>query len=237
MFSVIASSGHAGTKWLAAVLNSQKDVIWHHHLREQMTGKGWEKLDLISPRAPIFERYWERIRSELNVTDVGDSNSWPPHSLPAVNSVQHIDRVIYMTRNGIQQLHSLMTTSPALSKNIHPPVAMVKFEALYDAMPEKPDKPFDEWSNFEHLCLMVAANNFMPDWLRDKGLVVDVYSLEDLTTELDMLRELAPGLDEYDLNRWQQTDINRKVTGKRTEAAIWRKWTKEQRAAYKEIVG
>ena len=237
MFSVVAGSGRCGTSWLTSVLDSQLGVTWYHHFREEMTEKPWELLDLKDPSDPIFQQYWRWIKGELHIGPVGDSNSWPPHLLPAANEVVPIGRVIYMTRNRIQQLHSITTTSPAFKKHILPEVAQVKLRTLYDIAPEVPDKPYGDWTRFEKMCLMVKANDFMPDWLREKGLAVDVYSLEELTTDLDKLRELAPGLDDDQLSEWQQKDINRKTEGGRAPSTIWRKWSVERRRAYKSIVG
>lgn len=236
-FSVIAGSGHCGSTWLASVLDSQLGVTWYHHFREEMTGAPWELLDLRSPGDPFLHQYWRWIRGELHHSDVGDANSWPPHLLPDVNEVHPIRRVIYLTRNGIQQLHSLATTSPAFMRDPMPKAAQVKLKTLYDIAPKVPSKPYQEWTNFEKLCLMILANGFMPDWLRENGLCVDVYSLEELTNDIDKLRELAPSLDDARLKQWQKTDINRKTKGGRAPSTIWRKWTKEQKVAYREIVG
>ncbi len=235
MFSVIAGSGHCGTTWLASILDSQPGATWHHHFRELMARQSWEVLDLKAPDAPIFNQYWLSIRAQLKEGAVGDANSWPPHLLTDVNKVQPIDRVIYLTRNGIQQLHSLTTKSPILSRDPLHPAAEAKLEALYFLF-NGHDIPYADFTRWEKLCLAVSANKWMPDYLRSAGLNVDDYSLEELTTDLDKLAELAPELDEETLANWQKTDINRKVEGSRAKSSIWRNWTKEQRAAYKEIV-
>jgi hypothetical protein len=236
-FSVIVSSGHAGTTWLATVLDDQPGESWHQHFREEMTDKPWEVLDLLKPTDKIFDQYWRWMRGEINVGNTGDANSWPPHLILEVNKVLPIDRVVYLTRNGVQQLNSLITTSPALKKDPLPVAAEDKLLALYKIAPDVPDKLYAEWTRHERLCLMIAANDFMPDYLRGHGLTVDIYNLEDLITDLDTLRELAPGLDDATLEKWQQTDINRKTEGGRAPSTIWRKWSAEQRRAYRDIVG
>jgi hypothetical protein len=246
MFSVIAGSGHCGSTWLASVLDSQIGVTFYHHFREEMTGKPWELLDLKSPDDPLFLQYWRWIGGDIEGGPTGDANSWPPHLLPAVNEVRPIDRVIYLTRNGIQQLNSLATTSPALSRDPMPVVAEVKLKTLFDIAltipkiyhrPNIPSKPYEEWSRFEKLCLMILANEFMPDWLRDNGLNVVVYDLGLLLSDVGILGGLAPRLDKQTLEEWQRNDINRKTEGGRAPSTIWRKWSPEQRAAYRSIVG
>ena len=69
------------------------------------------------------------------------------------------------------------------------------------------------------------------------GRAVTIFTGQWADLSLDKLAELAPDLDEETLAHWQKTDINRKVEGSRAKSTIWRNWTKEQRAAYKEIVG
>jgi hypothetical protein len=202
-----------------------------------MTGKPWEVLDLLKPTDKEFNQYWRWMRGEIGIGNTGDSNSWPPHLILEANEVMPIDRVIYLVRNGLPQLNSLITTSPALSSDPLPKAAEAKLAALYEIAPDVPDKPYSEWTRHERLCLMIAANDFMPDYLRSHGLTVEVYSLEELTTDLDTLRELAPGLDDETLEKWQQTDINRKTEGGRAPSTIWRKWSAEQRRAYRDVVG
>jgi hypothetical protein len=156
--------------------------------------------------------------------------------LPAVNERLKIDRLSYLTRNGVQQLHSLTTKSPVLSQDPLPEAANSKLAALYDATVYV-NKPYSEWTRWERLCLMVAANDFMPTWLVVEGLPVEVYSLDDLITDVDLLKELAPNLTKTKLKKWQKIDLNRKVDGDRSPATLWSKWTAEQQDAYREIVG
>ena len=235
-FSVIAGSGHCGTKWLASVLDSQRGIIWYHDFREEMTGLPWEVVDFWLPSDKRLAQYWRWIKGELTQSDVGDAASWSTHLLPAVNEHMPIQRVIYMTRNGIQQLHSIATTSPAMKSDPRPKVAEVKLRTLYDIW-GKGEKPYEDMSHFETLCLMVAANDFMPDWLRRNGLVVDVCSLDMLLKDVSVLGALAPGLDEETLRRWQKTDINRKTAGGRAESTIWNNWPPEWRKTYRAVIG
>ena len=242
MFSIITGSGHCGTVWLSTVLNEGTDTTWHHHLRDELTDQPWWNLDHLTLENLIYNRYWSWIESEAQHGSVGDANSWPPYMLPAVNERFKIDRIIYLTRNGVQQLHSLTTKSPALSQSPLPEAAEAKLAALYDAAVHV-NKPYSEWTRWERLCLMVAANDFMPLWLAGQGLPVEVCSLDDLIvvkgrhTDTDLLKELAPNLTKTKLKKWQKTDLNRKVDGERSPAMLWRKWTAERKDAYREVVG
>ena len=237
MFSVITGSGHCGTTWLATVLNEGTDTTWFHHLREDLLDKPWQELDRYAPGHKTYNRYWSWIESEAQYGSVGDANSWPPYMLPQVNEKYPIDRVIYLTRNGVQQLYSLTTKSPMLSKDPLPEAAEAKLKALYDIGTSNSAMRLDQATRWEKLCIMVAANDFVPPWLIVQGLPVEVYSLDDLITDTDLLKELAPNLTRTAIKKWQKTDLNRKVEGARSPRTLWGKWTSEQQAAYREIVG
>lgn len=233
-FNIIAGSGHCGTKWLAAVLDSQPGVTFHHQYLTEMTGAPWELTDIRPPDDPFFQQYWRWIRGELHQGDTGDANSWPPHRIPLVNEVHPIGWVIYLVRNGVQQLNSFLTTSPAFSRIPLPKAASEKFAALAEIGGYG---PIDNWSVFKKLCLTIAANDFMPDWLASYGILVDIYSLEELTTDVSVLQELAPMVDVDEYENWQRKDINQKTEGDRDPFVIWESWTDEQRADYIEVVG
>ncbi len=235
-FSIITGSGHCGSLWLATMLGSQKDVTWHHHLSYTATNLQWQVADLLSPADKAYDVYWNQIEHELRSGDVGDANSWPPHLLLNVNIVYPIDHVIYMTRNGVSQLYSIMRSS-VLRRQTLPKGAEVKLRSLYDIMPDKPEEPYGEWSRFKKLCLMIAANKFMPDYLRTGGLKVSDYSLDNLILDAKLVKKIAPKLTLKNIKELQKVDLNRKVPGERSPEKIWAAWSEEQRAAYMEIVG
>lgn len=198
-FEVIAGSGHCGTMWLARVLDSVPGQTWHHELRGTVTGRPWWVDDRFPPDVPVFNAYWRRVKAAAAAGQFGDANSWPPESLPDVNQVLPIDRVIYLTRDKRAQHYSLMMNSPVWNGMVKSQAAKARLK-LYT---EITGRPRDTW-------LLVEANDFMPVWLREHGLQVDVYSLEELTTDLDALRELAPLPDE-ELRAWQKKKINSKM--------------------------
>lgn len=199
-FQVIAGSGHCGTMWLARVLDSVPGQRWHHELRTEAVGLPWQQADILSPRRLLFTPYWSQLEKEMGQYEVvGDSNSWPPESLPTVDAIMPIDRVIYLTRDKDDQFYSIMNHSPVWRG----PEWSAAAHRRLDLYAEISGRPRD-------VRLLVEANDFMPDWLRDYGLTVDVYSLEELTTDIDRLRELAP-LSDAALVAWQKRDINRKV--------------------------
>ena len=199
MFEVIAGSGHCGTMWLSQVLDGIPGRNWFHEKKTDIVSMPWYVADLNAPDSPLFEHYWTYAQSWLDAGHFGDSNSWPPEMLPAVHDVMPIDRVIYLTRDKADQLHSLTTKSPVWSK------------ALYTVAATRRLDLYAEISGMEKdVSLLVEANDFMPGWLRDNGLYVEVYSLEELTTDIRPLRELAP-LAEADLLAWQNKKINQKV--------------------------
>lgn len=233
-FEVIAGSGHCGTMWLSKVLNAATDTSWHHEKR-RMVGPWLDQIEY-GVGATTFDPYWWWMKNELILGNVGDSNSWLPPLLPQVDDIVPIDRVIYLTRNPIQQLHSLDTKSYVWSHNVWPAIADGYLYSLRLIGVDR-YRPWEEWTRWEKLCLLVAANDFMPDWLRERGLNVQVYSLEELTGSVDALQKLAAVLSHEEARRWQKRDVNRKVYGPRDPETLWGKWTDEQRDGFRRVVG
>ncbi len=227
-FWVCAGAGHCGTTWLSQVFGTQLDWVGFHELRYESLQTGWT-----NARNKDSKPYWDRIREELKTRNVFDSNSWAPFELPLVNQVQQIDRVIYLVRNGIQQMHSLKTQSPVWSRQ---PITSYAYDGwLRDWWTvSEQTKPFDKMSRFERLCLLIQGHMFMPQYLLKQGLNVVVYRLEDLTNDVDTLTQLVP-LDPDVLRDWQARDINRKVEGDRTPSKLWRSWTAAERATFMDM--
>lgn len=209
-FHVIASSGHAGTKWLATVLNERPEWVWTHEELNRSSGLDWTKAELLAPGAPEFAAYWTSIEIGLMWHNVGDSNSWSPHLLPAVHAIRPIDRVLYLHR-GEEEQAAALAFSPVLRKarEYWPPAVWRKVRCLAELSPYG-HPPIHEISREEAIALMVAAGAFMPDWLRAHGLTVEEVWLEELTTLPAYLARLAPELERDEIVRWQGTVINHK---------------------------
>lgn len=205
-FQVIAGSGHCGTMWLSRVLDSLPGQEWWHEGRHGITGVPWSIADAYPPDGELFSGYWWFVRRRMNELEelggsnvLGDANSWPPELLPAVNKVMPIERVIYLTRDKEKQLYSLLHKSPIWSNPPYTGVAQKRLE-LYAQMS---GRPLD-------VGLLVDVNDFMPVWLRRQGLTVDVYGLEDLTTDYATFKELT-GLPDGQFDLWRNRNINQKV--------------------------
>lgn len=198
MFEVIAGSGHCGTMWLSRVLDSVPGRAWFHEKKTECTGLPWWVADLYAPFSQAFDEYWAFARKHVEAGHFGDSNSWPPESLPDVHQVLPIDRVIYLTRDKEAQLRSLTTASPIWSRAIYTEAAKRRLD-LYAKISGRP----------RDVRLLVEANDFMPVWLQQQGLNVEVYRLEKLTKDLGELKKLAP-LTDVELVAWQQRKINSK---------------------------
>jgi hypothetical protein len=199
-FQAIAGSGHCGTMWLAQVLNCVPGQWWGHEIRTKATVLSWPAADAYPPDSEVFDYYWKVIRQEMGrYAVVGDSNSWSPELLPAVNKVIPIERVIYLTRDKESQLYSLLHKSPVWSNPPYSGVAQKRLE-LYGRIA---GRPLD-------VGLLVDANDFMPDWLRQQGLTVDVYSLESLTTDYQAFKELTK-LPDGQFDIWRHRRVNQKV--------------------------
>jgi hypothetical protein len=232
---LIAGSGHCGTRWLASVLDAQPGVTFYHELRPKMTQTAWFTLADKAPSDQVYGEYWEHIREGLEQVNIGDANSWAPWQLPDVARIANV-KVLYLVRNGIQQLYSLSMCSDVW--RAHPfsmPAYNVWLRALWQAM-NTPGPDYDDLSRWERLCLLVQANAIMPVQLAQQ-MELELVRLEDLTTDVDVLQAIAPGLSRETCREWQAKDINRKVNGDRSPAAIWAKWSADQRETFHRMCG
>lgn len=249
-FFVGGGIGHCGTKWLAQVLN-RDDVRVHHQLKHTHANRkpwdAWIKIEAEQGLGgDLFQGYWDIINHELAAYRVvGDMCSWMPLHIPMVAQHIEIGCIVYLVRNGIQQLHSAAYYS--LIRNFKPDHWWFSdYLREYWEIANAPHKPWKDWTRWDKLCLWWQLNAFMPDWLRKQPRLRDtadvtVYRTEDLTQDAGTLAELVGSfglrIPMSELEALQQKDVNRKVKGDRSPEALWQKWTQEQQEAFRRICG
>jgi len=244
-FSLVTGIGHCGTKWLSTVLNCpNQGVICYHELSHLTTVRQWQARQPYIRKngvgkSSIFN-YWKRIGSDLEkYRHVCDSMSWCAIESAQVGVAGNATRIIYLVRDGIQQLHSVITKS--LWRQMPDDHYLYgPFLKAYWEIAGKPLKDWSRWTRHEKLCLWWATNEFMPEWIeRNFWGDVDVYRLEDLITDTALLASLVKsyGLAIPNLKQLQSTDVNRKVEGDRSPGALWKKWTPQERENFKAICG
>lgn len=230
----VVSIGHCGTRWLAEVLDAQSGMAFYHELKHRVTGIPWheslEYEERHGAHGERFDAYWQTFEEDRDVYDVvGDSNSWVPTNVPA-----DPDRIIYLVRHGVSQIHSLYTQSGVWSGVPLDHFALDGYLRKYWVLAGKPGKPWPEWGRWERICLLWVSNGIMPMRFMEQGRTVDVYRFEDLT-QGHALRQL--GLSHDEMVRWRERDINRKVRGSRRPEDIWASWSDDQRDAFRRICG
>lgn len=234
-FWLVAGAGHCGTQWLSRVVDAVPGWKGYHELRHSLVGMAWHNSAGFPADVDIHSEYWDKMKEELQQDNILDSNSWAPFEIPLVNAIRHVDRVIYLVRNGIQQLHSLKNKSHVWAKQPRDSYAydvwLRQWWRVGNPGQLWPRENYDRMTRFERLCVFIQAHTFAPDWLRAKGLPVEVYRLEDLTTDVDVLQQVA-NLPAEVLRGWQRADINRKVDGDRTPATLWNSWTEAERDTF-----
>lgn len=234
---MITSIGHCATKWLAQVLDAQPDITAVHELKMRVASMSWTRAAKYEERygaeSAKYRDYFEFL-ADAKAPIVVDSNSWAPWRLPAVHDKQPLDRVLYVVRHGVSQLHSLSRHSAAW-KNSAPEDYIYsdylqELWALFDL-----DEPETRW---ERLCLLWATiANALPDHLQEQGLPVEVVTFEQLTQTADGLQRVLPGMSHAKTLRWRKRDVNRKVDGPRRPGDLWAQWSERERADFRRICG
>lgn len=246
-FSLVTGIGHCGTKWISTVLNQpSQGTICYHELSHATTVRQWQARQPYVRKNGVGRsailKYWKQIGNSLDsYRYVCDSMSWCAIETAQVATIGNATHIIYLVRNGIQQLYS------AANKSIwkHVPdnhFLYGPFLKSYWEIAGRPHKAWSKWTRWEKLCLWWATNEFMPEWTRQNfhGDVY-VYRLEDLISDIELLRSVTNmyGLDisNKQLAGFQKKDVNRKVEGDRTPRTLFSRWTDTEKAAFDLICG
>lgn len=250
-FVLVACVGHCGSKWLAKVLNRPQDgMICMHEGRVMAMEEPWhvafEKEWEDGVDAPEFNGFWRHVKRSLQHYDVvGDVNDWTPYIIPQVHQHQPISRIIYLVRNGIQTMRSMAHISSSWHQFGEASWPIDNFLHRYWHMIGEPGKGWEDRTRWEKFCVFWKLNWHMVSWLREQlpDVPVDVYRLEDLTSDVGVLRGLIESVipkaevSNADLERLQAKDVNRKVQGRRDTEYLWGKWAQEQRDAFETVCG
>ncbi len=244
-FILITGIGHCGTKWLATVLNSfDKEVKFYHEYKLTVTGLKWDEAleyELQKGLGAIFIPYFDFMEELLTFCKiVGDSNSWTMLMIPEIHKRIKVDLVIYLVRNGIQNVHS------CYYHNINLPEDHFFYKTFLKKYAEiTGESEFDKYDKWERWCFWWKVNRYMPEWLKEKigSDKVYVFRLEDLIMNVDYLFNIFKliinecKVKKSYLKKMQKKDINRKIGGDRTPRKLWQKWSDEQKEKFLKICG
>jgi hypothetical protein len=234
----VVSVGHCGTQWLAEVLDSRSGIRAYHELKNHTCGLPWHELIRYEQRygaeSARYREYWKRLRGDLKKYSlVVDSNSWQPTEVPTKGEYRP-DRIIYLVRHGVSQIHSLWNGSGVWSRVDLEHYALDDYLRKYWEISGESHRAWDEWDRWERVCLLWSSNALMPERLREQDFTVDLYRFEDLT-QARALQDLIPEMTSVEMQRWKRRDINRKINGSRRPHDIWEQWTPEQREVFNRI--
>ena len=247
-FVIVGGIGHCGTKWLAQLLDRQdQGVIFYHQYKYTLTALSWDSWLIMKHEQPLamaeyLEPYCELMQGQMRkYRVVGDAISWMPLSIPDIDKAIHIDRIVYLVRNGIPQLNSIWHRSQ-FGRNPPDSWMFTDYMKRYWGLMGRPyKKKWNNWTQWEKACLWWATNAFMPGWLKMQlpEAQIDVYRLEDLVGDVSTLTSLVQtfGLEipEGDLIAYQGKDVNRKIQESHDPKVIWQAWHKEWREAFVSI--
>lgn len=238
----ITGIGHAGTQWLAHVLDRpEQGVRFTHELAYRKTGITWLQRQKMAVEKGVavttFPKYWAALK-ETGPRWIGDSMSWHPIEVVYLAKQGVTDQIVLLVRNGIQQLHSVAYHSTW--GNVGGDHWLYHtYLRRYWELAGSPGKPWEQWATWEKLCLWWATNEFCADWIRDQYKEMFVLRMEDLTRRAALLEEFIGlfGIQVHDVSALQGQDMNRKVPGDRSPGALWARWSQEQRDAFVDICG
>lgn len=188
-----------------------------------------------------FDPYWNAMKEELGRHKVvGDSHSWDAYLFPAVKQRFPIDKVVYIVRNGIPNVHSLYYHNTSLNRGHWFYTVYLKrhWELL-----GKPRGEWETYTDWASHCMRWQTNRMMRDLVVSElgADRVRTYRFEDLLADAELAMGLVtwlnpdaqPTVDEMKLH--QVTDVNQKIQGDRSSEGLWQTWTDEQRQIFTEL--
>lgn len=248
--ALVAGVGHCGTAWLAKALDRPSEgMVFHHELKARVTGLLLkETMQLEFDRTGdeldrLYSKYYAFVRGQLRRLQVmGDSHSWTPYMIPEVASRIPISGIIYLVRNGIQNVHSHFQTKHDFPRDHF---LYADFLCRYWRMLGRPEGEWEAYTKWECNCFWWQLNQTMPGWLADQlgNDKVLVYRLENLSQDADLLTDLISklhpdsGVTHQEATLVQKMDVNRHIRGDRRPEALWARWTDAQRGAFERICG
>lgn len=234
-FWLVASIGHCATRWLADVLDAQDGMKAFHELKHHTCGMSWHEAAKYErrngPASSKYSEYWATIDKEMAENDiVAEVNSWVPHMVQRVCEHRPVDRLIYITRHGVNQLHSMWVGSgvwPDKKLNDYLMNGYIAETSGVDVM------GLDRWERMCHFW----NGSIRYAYILHKELGADVIKYEDLTQTPYGLQRILPHMTHAQTMHWRRRDINRKVEGSRRPGNLWEQWTPEMRETFTAVCG
>lgn len=247
--SVSIAFGHNASKWLAELLHRPEQGVAAYHELKFKHYRPWKRAFQDELKYGIadkrFKSYWDAVNQDMRKHHVFDSNSWSGHMIPELANYTRLRNVVYVTRNGIDWLYSVTSTS---SYNIfmRHPKSWVMHDLIKIAW-ENMGKPFkdnfDDFTVWEKMCLSWAKSFYVPAWLESNiEQPVLVYRVESLTggdKAYHLLDKFSLSLAPRQIRKLQKQKINQHVVNdaEKDTKSIWRSWTSEQQEAFRVICG
>jgi len=245
--SISAVLGHNASKWIAEALNKPEQGIkgYHQRLFKMSNFSHWTNAFAYQLDNPIngskIKPYWDAVNSDVSAGyDVFDSNIWPAYIIPKLNKYYPLKHVIYVTRNGIKWMYSVSKKSSfhnQLHTNNEDSFIMNRYLKQYWKVLDEPWKDWEDWTAWEKICLYWSTSYHMPQWLRDKGIEITVFRMEDLvggTAIYDLYDLFGLKADENSIQRMQQTNINQHIKPQPIRG-IWNTWSQEYKDSFRDV--
>lgn len=241
-FWIVTSIGHCATQWLATVLDAQDGIKAHHELKTAVSGMAWETALKYEQRngaaSAKYRDYWAQIDRELTENQiVVDVNSWMPTAVFDMieNGKHKPDRVVFIARHGVSQLHSLWHHSKAWNDA---PLTSYHLSGYIEDLSGKETAEMTRWERLCHLWVYSILAYRDAD-AQFSGYYNDVsftaVTFEKLTQTPYGLQAILPHMTHAQTLHWRRRDINRKVDHQRRPGNLWEMWTPEMREVFTAV--
>jgi hypothetical protein len=245
VYYLVAGMGHCGTQWLAAFLDRPDEgMVCTHEQKFRiqpysqlkdpwMTALKYERANGLDKRADRYVAYIKERQQQIAM--VGDSHAWEPFIIPQLSERVRVDRIVFMVRNGVQNVHSMYYHNAHLIKR-----GTWFYTDYLRSFADSID--LGELDDFGLWCAWWGANAASARMLESVAPLQTV-RLEDLTSEPEALIGLTKSLQGLarptieEAAEHASADLNRKIDGRRDPDFLWATWTDHQRATFMRVCG
>lgn len=246
MFFYVGGLGRCGAKWLSKVLHRLNDrMVCYYNMLSRLEVENALLVNRVVMESTIFYPAYFVLFKELSqLALVGDANSWPNHLLGYVLNELDAQKMVWLVRDGIVQVHDFDTWLDELNEhNVHSHaqfVTMMKADVDCFGTPVEVSSEWGTLSQFQQLCWwwsiqQQVAQEINKVWQGPVNMVRIEALRDSISSIVFLLKWINPliHIDRGELHSW----LGVEASPTKDPKAIWKRWGTAKRNIFKGVCG
>ena len=239
MFFYIGGLGRCGEVWLSKVLNRPDDrMVCYHNMISRLEKQHSVPASEVVEPVTVCPAYFVLFKELSRLAVAGDASSWPNFSLGYVLNELDAQKMVWLTRNGIVQVHAFDVWLDKVHEH------SIQNHAGFVANFGTPVEVSSEWetlSQFQQLCWWWSIQQWVARRINDIWCgpvnMVCIEKLQDsvLFSLAPLLKWIDPliHIDQDELYSW----LGVAARPAKDSKAIWERWGADKRTIFKDVCG